>query len=390
MAPRPLRVLALIDSLVTGGAENLLVDFATGAPQHGIDLSVAHLDPTLPAAAATGLRRLGIEAEHVEVTSLLRHHARARVRALVAQAEVDLVHTHLGSADFLGCLAARSLGIPAISTLHSAAGPNGAANRVRALMMAAARRRGATRLIAVSEAARSHYLSFRWERPERVVTVHNGIAGSVNPGVGREIRAELGIEPDAMVVAMVSILRPGKGHELAIDSIRELRERHGRRVVLLALGDGSLREEIAGRMADLGDQGKMLGHRDDVLDVLDASDVLIHPSSADAFPGALLEAMAARLPVVASAVGGIPEIVVPGETGLLIPAPPRAADLTRALEGLLGDPAARERMGAAGRERFEREFTLDAWFDRLLPVYREALMVGGDRSDWSSDSSTGT
>ena len=115
------------------------------------------------------------------------------------------------------------------------------------------------------------------------------------------------------------------------------------------------------------------GYRTDVAAVLDAADVLVHPSRDDAFPTALLEAMAAGVPSVATAVGGIPEAVAEGETGFLIPAPPRAEDLADALEPLLADEGLRARMGAAARARFEAEFTVGRWLERLIALYEETI-----------------
>ncbi len=116
-----------------------------------------------------------------------------------------------------------------------------------------------------------------------------------------------------------------------------------------------------------------LGHRDDVMELLDASDILLHSSRTEAFPTALVEAMAASVPVVGVAVGGIPEIVRDGETGLLVEPPPRAEPIADALATLLDDPALRARLSAAGRERYERELTGDAWAVRLRAVYDAAL-----------------
>ena len=123
----------------------------------------------------------------------------------------------------------------------------------------------------------------------------------------------------------------------------------------------------------------MLGHRTDVMQLLDASDVLVHPSEADAFPTALIEAMAASVPVVATAVGGIPEIVVDGETGVLVPGPATAAQLTAALEPLVTDAELRARMGAAGRARYEREFTVETWARRTRELYDRILGNRGAR-----------
>ena len=107
--------------------------------------------------------------------------------------------------------------------------------------------------------------------------------------------------------------------------------------------------------------------------VMDAADVLIHPSSVDAFPTTLIEAGAAGVPVLSTMVGGIPEIVLDGESGVLIDPPPRSAGFARELERLLSDAELRRRLGQGGRRRYEEEFTAARWAGRLRLLYEEVL-----------------
>ena len=171
---------------------------------------------------------------------------------------------------------------------------------------------------------------------------------------------------------MVAVLRRGKGHEHAARAIAQLRSAHPR-LRLLVVGDGPDRAAVEAIMAPLGDAAVLTGFRPDVMAVLDAVDLLVHPTEADAFPTALLEAMAASVPVVASAAGGIPEIVDDGATGVLIPAPPESRALATALAALLSDPQRRAELGAAARRRFESEFAADGWGARLRGLYDAAL-----------------
>jgi glycosyltransferase involved in cell wall biosynthesis len=107
--------------------------------------------------------------------------------------------------------------------------------------------------------------------------------------------------------------------------------------------------------------------------VLDATDVLVHPSHFDAFPTTLLEAMSASVPVVATAVGGMLEIVEDGVSGVLIGPPPTAHELAAAIERLIADPGLRGRLAAAGRARYEREFEASGWARRVRGVYDDVL-----------------
>ena len=377
-----MHVHVLIASLTWGGAETLLADYAVGAREAGIEVSVGYLEGR--SETANRLRKLGIEPTLVPIGSLLGRRDRRLVRDHVAQVSPDLLHTHLGYSDFDGGLAARHLGIPTVATLHTMDVEPTLRETTKARLMAFVRRRCAFRVIAVSEAARQYYLAHARDRPEHVVTIHNGVAGQVSPGVGAGIRRQLGLEPDDLVVAMVGVLREGKGHQVAGEAIAALRQRFPK-IRLLIVGDGPIRGEVERIAAGLGNGAVMTGFRDDVMDILDAVDILLHPSFVDALPTALIEAAAARVPVVASSVGGIPEIVVADETGLLVEAPPSAPRVVAALAALLADPDLRQRMGNAGRERFEGHFTLEVWMSRLRALYEEAIDDAAQRRSTESD-----
>jgi glycosyltransferase involved in cell wall biosynthesis len=382
-ATAPLRVHTLIDSLTWGGAEMLLGDLAAGAPEAGIELSVGYLNERDASPAALGLRGQGVEPMLVPVRRMVDPAGVGHLRRHLALQRPDVVHTHLSLADALGTLAARSLGIPAVSTIHLLAGePTGrrhdseARGRARARLVALIRRRAGARVIAVSDAAREAYLQTGWDEPRHVVTAHNGIARAPLDGAGARLRAELGIEPGALVVSIVTVLRPGKGHDLVVEALRGLQPRFpGLR--LLVLGDGPGREEIHRLVQPLGAAAVLTGHRDDVMAILAATDVLVHPTLMDAFPTALLEAASARVPVIATAVGGIPEIVEDGETGLLLPAPPDAAALGERLGALLADEQLRRRLGDRAHVRFTEQFTAARWAARLRRIYDEVLLEAG-------------
>ncbi|HWV85859.1 MAG TPA: glycosyltransferase family 4 protein [Capillimicrobium sp.] len=369
---RPLRVHVLIDSLNWGGAETLLADFAAGAPAAGLDVSVGYLQDVNGSPSAQRLRGAGVEPTLVGVRRLLDAESVLRVRRHLAEVRPDVVHTHLGAADVHGMLAARSLRLPVVSTIHLVGeGGGDARTKARERVMALARRRS-RRVIAVSDAARRAYLDGGWDRPGHVVTVHNGIAVRPLRATREETRAALGVPPDAPLVALVSVLRAGKGHAVAAEAVGRLLPRFpGLR--LLVAGDGPARDEVAHALAPLGDAALSLGFRSDALELIAAADVLLLPTRMDAFPTSLLEAAAVGVPVVATRVGGIPEIVDDGVTGVLVEPPPRAADVEAALAGLLADPERRAAMGAAARERFATRFTAESWARRCRAVYDAVL-----------------
>ena len=357
----------------------MLADFAALAPTIGIELSVAHLAEGTGDAAHARLRALGVASTLVPAHGM-RPSGVAAVRRHLAAARPDLVHTHLKYADVIGGVAARSLGIPVVSTLHEAAWRGRPAEHARQRIAALVRRRCADRVVAVSDAARASYLATGWERRDRVAVVRNGIPPRRAARSRAEERERLGLPPGAPVLAMVSALRPEKGHEVAFEAFGRLLARHPDARLLVA-GDGPRRAELE-RLAGPGIV--LAGHQDDVASLLRASDLLLHPSLVEAFPTSLLEAMQASLPVVATSVGGIPEIVDDGVTGLLVASPPQPGAVAAAAERLLADPGLRAAMGARAETRFAERFSADVWMRETRAVYDAVMAVRGSEASVSA------
>lgn len=350
----------------------LLGQFGAAAPAAGIRLSVTCLTEMNGNPAAKPLRANGIEPVVLHVPERLGLGALMAVRRHIAELKPDVVHTHLGSAGFLGSLAARSLGVPAVSSIHAIPGTSDLRARARLKLTAAARRRGAARIITVSEAARRAYLASGLDSPRRVVAIHNGIDVVPEPGTGAAVRRELRLDSDAVVLGMFSALRPEKGHDVAIEALGLLRHRFPKLRMVIA-GDGPIRGDLSRLAQPFGDAIVMTGARFDVMRLLDATDLCLQPSHSDAFPTTLLEAMAASVPVLATDVGGIPEIVVHDRTGVLVAAPPTAGELADAVAHLLDDPRRRRELAEAGRRRYEERFTAEPWVRRTRALYDAVL-----------------
>jgi glycosyltransferase involved in cell wall biosynthesis len=226
-------------------------------------------------------------------------------------------------------------------------------------------------VITVSEALRQTYLDAGGLRPGKVQVVHNGIELARFRRDRAETRARLEREFDipsgAPILVTVSVLRPAKGIEVLLDTVRRVPD-----ACFLIVGGGPKEEEFRELAAKsgVGERVRWAGFRTDVDALLAGCDVFVHPSLADAFPTVLLEAMAAGLPVVASRVGGIPEIVLPGVTGELVP-PGNADALASALNALLADPPRMQRMSEAAQQRAQREFSAEAWLARLGQLYEQ-------------------
>jgi glycosyltransferase involved in cell wall biosynthesis len=237
--------------------------------------------------------------------------------------------------------------------------------------MIALANRWSSRVITVSAALGDEYVR-RGLSPKRLAVVHNGIEVQrfhhSFDETRRRLHREFAIPGGAPIVATVSVLRPAKGIEVLIEAIEAVPD-----AVFLIIGDGPKREEWQQLATARGVGGRIrwAGFRTDVDALLAGCDLLAHPSLDEAFPTVLLEAMAAGLPVVATDVGGIPEIVQPGITGSLVPAGD-AGLLADAIRRSLGDRVLLHRMREAALQRAS-VFSTTSWIARLTSLYREVL-----------------
>jgi glycosyltransferase involved in cell wall biosynthesis len=272
--------------------------------------------------------------------------AYAALLSLMREARFDLVHANSTKMGILARFAARQAGVRAILfTAHGWAFTEGRASWKRSAIAAAERfaARVTTRIICVSDHDRELALRFGIAPAQKLVRIHNGM----EPGP----QAKGSGEPR---VVMVARLAPPKEPQILVDAVRRLGR--GRAVIV---GDGPLRP----------DGGELLGRRDDVPEILAGADIFALPTRWEGLPLSIIEAMHAGLPVVATRVGGIPELVEDGRTGFLVPRGDVAA-FAEALGKLL-DPELRRKMGEAGRDRARRLFTAERMVRETLALYDE-------------------
>ncbi|MEE8571749.1 MAG: glycosyltransferase, partial [Gemmatimonadota bacterium] len=192
-----------------------------------------------------------------------------------------------------------------------------------------------------------------------------------------EARRKLGLNSTGPVIGVVAYLRPDKGHQVLLRAMPEIVRQHPD-CVLLVVGDGSQRSALESMTTahSIEASVRFLGAREDIPDVLSALDVFCLPSVRnEGVPHSVLQAGAAGLPVVATAVGGIPEAVIDGKTGIVVP-PGDPHSLAEALVALLADPESRDRMGHAGRRHVKDVFSLREMLDRTESAYEAALLAG--------------
>ena len=220
----------------------------------------------------------------------------------------------------------------------------------------------AERMVVISEPLREEMASYRWIPPERLQIIRNGIdtaAYAPDPSSRERVRAEVGTPRLAVVAAVLARVTEDKGQVETIQALAQLVPRHPS-AELWIVGEGTLQPRLEQLAAELGvaDRVRFLGFRTDIPAVLQAVDIVVQASHREGLGNTLLEAMAAARPVLASAVGGIVDVVLPGETGELVP-PRDPAAIARSLGGLFSDAEKRRVYGENGRRRVDREFRLE-------------------------------
>jgi glycosyltransferase involved in cell wall biosynthesis len=346
-----------------GGSERHLLTLLPALAERGADVRFLGLDD--PSRAPDPFYdRLTVPFERVEAPRDVDPLLALRVRRAVRASGADIVHTHLVHADVYGGLAARRL----VSTKHNddpfRAGPFRFIERMLA--------HRAARVIAITDALARFQVERVGIRAAKLVTIRYGLDELPEPW---GTNAPDDVPADARVLLAVCRLEPQKGVDVAVRALPAVRERHPG-AELVVLGEGPERERLRALADGLEVPVHLLGRVPDVAAWLRRADVLVHPVRWEGFGLAVLEAMLAELPVVATRVSSMPELVADGETGLLVaPDDPGAlaAAVARALDDRVG-------LGATGRRRARECFSVERMAAATLDVYREAL-AGGDMAD---------
>ena len=239
--------------------------------------------------------------------------------------------------------------------------------------------------LVVSRGVRDYLVTQGGLNPAKVRVVANGVDVAAIDAArpGKAVRRDLGLPEGVPVIGLVGRLDHwGKGHQELLAAMARLRERHPAHALIV--GGGRRMDEVRQLAASLGLAGAVhfLGPRPDVPDLLNAMDIFVLPSYSEGVSLALLKAMAAGLPVIATAVGGLPEVVTDGDNGLLIP-PRDAGALAGALERLLTDPALSQRLGATARVHVREHFSLDRLGREINEIYEDLIVkkFGGKREE---------
>jgi glycosyltransferase involved in cell wall biosynthesis len=289
-----------------------------------------------------------------------------RLASWLIRNRVDVVNTHSSNDGWIGGLAARLAGRILIRSRHIEVDyPN-------RFWSGLAFRRLPHHVITTSQRIANRLVMELGLSPERTTCIATGVdLARFNPVVRGTLHQELGIAPDVALVGMISVLRSWKGHATFLEAAAKLLADGKRAVHFIIAGDGPAREEWTRKIAEEPWKGNvtMLGHRTDVPNLLASLDVLVLPSYAhEGIPQIILQAQAMSCAVVATAIGGIPEVVEDGVTGLLI-RPRDAGTLAKKIGTLLDDPALDARLGQNARAQIEKNYSLDAMGEGLLDLY---------------------
>jgi glycosyltransferase involved in cell wall biosynthesis len=376
--PARIRILVVIGALDLGGAESHLAQVLPRLARDGFEIAVHTL--TGRGALASALEKAGVRviapsgSEKGSKSGGFAGRASRAARAGLSLARFmrswkpDIVHFFLPEAYLVGAPIARV--VSSAKRVVSRRSLNDYQVKRPALARLERALHASMQALLGNSAAVTAQLIAEGAPARRVHLIRNGIdlARFERPRARAALRAELGTSPDTVAIACVANLIPYKGHADLIDALARL-PRDPPWELWCAGRDDGIGRALADRAAGLGGRVKFLGARDDVPDLLAAADIGVLASHEEGFPNAVLEAMAARLPVVATRAGGIPEAIDDGKTGLLVPVRDPAA-LGAALVRLIGDAALRRRMGAEGRARVEAEFALDACAVAYARLYR--------------------
>jgi glycosyltransferase involved in cell wall biosynthesis len=331
-----------------------------------------------PRLAATGARIAGLPTALFRPLDSLR-----AVRSLVREArtlDVALVHAYSIPALKHAAAVAAVCRVPAVASLFDSLAPP-----LRAIdrrIVATLLNLGFDRVVVPSEAVRGFALRYRVD-PAKLIVRHDGVDPhrfKPDPAAGARVRAELGLDLSDQLIGTVGRLVPSKGHDVLLRATAAL-VREWPSLRCLIVGEPRLAEEREWKRRlvalveelDLGDRARFVGWRGDVPAVLAALDVLVQPVRfPDPFPRAVLEAMAVGRPVVATAMGGLPEAIEDGVSGFLV-SRPKAELFAAALRRLLADPIAAEAMGAASRARVVARFAAGPYARAMEDIYTRLL-----------------
>jgi glycosyltransferase involved in cell wall biosynthesis len=377
---RTLRVLVLAEARGLTGAVRNLLDVAGSARLRGSpvtwelatyrragepDVEGGVLD-CVRAARAMGLHTHVLDERRAGDPALI-----GRLRALVREIEPDIVETHHVKSHLLAALS----GVPRGRWIAVHHGYTTTTARVRAANALDCWTLRRPALVVTPCEAFARQLRWRGVSRNRIAVVHNAVdPAPEDPALTRRLRAWLGVPPNGSIIVSIGRLSREKAQAVLIAALAQPHLAGSGRATVVLVGEGPERSRLERLAARLGvaSRVRVLGYQPDPWPFIHAADVVALPSDSEGSPNALLEAMAAGKPVVATRVGGVPEIVEHGCTGVLVP-PRSPVALSRALSDLLRAPDAAAALGRQAREVVRERFCVERRADTLTALYRQVV-----------------
>ena len=367
------KVLIMIAAEEISGPGKGVLQLVEHAAASGYEYVVCNFDPK---GHPTGefvheARRKKLNLRLLKQRTALDLHLIVQARRLVEEYDVSVIQTHGYKSNAIGLALQMLCRRPWIGFAHGFIDDSRKNRLYNGIERCALRR--ADRVVAVSESMKTLLLR-HGVATDRVRVIHNAIAPNESiPSASREeIRRRHGIASDAKVIGVIGRLNPEKGQKVFLQAMQQtLRKVSG--VKALVIGDGQDRAMLEGlcRRSGLGDHVLFLGYRKDVADYYQGIDLLVQPSFSEGLPNTVLEAMSFGVAVLATAVGGVPE-VIQGDNGVLVPANDADALATNMIE-LLSDGALRERVAANGKSSLYPRFSAETRVRQIVGLYDELL-----------------
>lgn len=367
-----MRVLLLVDQLGGGGAERVVVDAATHLRAH-CQVLVCTTRAAGNFAYVGDLDRAGVPLLRIGRRSRYDLGGLLRLRAAISAYKPDILHSHKLGSNVWARLLRLTVRVPAV-VCHEHTWSYDPRSRSRILVNRLLSPLSDA-VIAVSQEDRRKLVEVEGLPAEKVRLIYNGIDfGRVDGGLPREVsRASMGIQDHEMLLVAVGKLQEQKGYPVLLEATA-IAVRRAPSLKLVIAGEGPLQAELAmlARQLGIADRVCFLGFVSDIASLLKAADVFAMASYFEGHPVALLEAMAAGRAVVATSVGGIPEMVRQGETGVLVP-PSDPHALASAIAQTASDPSLRVRLGACAAQDVRQRFSIQAAVAQYVALYEELL-----------------
>ena len=375
-AMAPVRLMYLIAPSSYAGAERVVASIVRNLDREKYEITVGmFMNPLRPANDfLRDIERTGCRVMVIELRRVFEWRQFRELLDVLSEGRIQILHTHSYRSDILGLLAAKRLGMPIVTTLHGWH-PQGAKMHLYAFCERMAFKYF-DRIIVVSEELRRRMVSFGIPA-ERLRKIRNAIdtgAYSMNHPTNA-FREEYGIGNDTKLVGTIGRLSPEKGlGDFLIAGRHVLRQQP--QVKFVIAGDGPEKKPLKEMAEELGIENHVIfcGHRRDVATIYNALDIFVLSSFTEGLPIALLEAAFYAKPIIATSVGGIPEVIENNKTGILVSAhdPIQLGDR---ISELLSDGGRAKTLGVAAKCRIESEFDCKSWIRAIDDLYEEVLMT---------------